>query len=434
MSYNKYIEMYKSKKVTVDEALSKIKSGDRLGIAAAAMEPMNILSKLHTIKDRVENINVLLTATTGQHEFFLNPEMREYFTIDSFFFMAPLRMAYKHGAANYQPSNLHNCATRRIPYKAPNIYIGSATPMDKHGYVRLSLSLFMEKDLIDAADIVILEINPNLPRVAGDTEIHISDIDYLVEVDSPIPILNPIEITDIERTIGEYVATLINDGDTIQLGIGGIPDAAAHALMNKKDLGIHTELITNSMGDLIEAGVVTNRKKTINAGKTVGTFAMGSQKLYDMLDNNPSIMFKRGSYTNDPYVIAQHDNMVSVNSAVQVDLTGQICSESMGTRQWSGTGGQTDFAVGAIHSKNGRSIITLKSTAKGGTISTIQPILSPGAVVTMSRNNIDYIITEYGIAHMKGRTIRERIDNLIAIAHPDFRTQLRKDAEKYGIR
>lgn len=431
---SKFTDMYKCKKVTIEEALSKIKSDDKLGIAAAAMEPMNILSKLHTIKDRIENINVLLTATTGQHEFLLNPEMKDTFTVDSFFFMNPLRMAYKNGAANYQPSNLHNCAARRIDYKAPNVFIGSATPMDKHGYVRLSLSLFMEKDLIEAADIIILEINPNLPTVAGDTEIHISDIDYVVEVDTPIPTLEPIEITDVEKTIGEYVATLVNDGDTIQLGIGGIPDAAAQALMNKKDLGIHTELITNSMYDLIEAGVVTNKKKTINAGKTVGTFAMGSQKLYDMLDDNPSVMFKRGSYTNDPYIIAQHDNMVSVNSAIQVDLTGQVCSESMGTRHWSGTGGQTDFAIGAIHSKNGKSIITLKSTAKGGTISTIQPVLNPGAVVTMSRNNIDYIITEYGIAHMKGRTIRERVNNLIAIAHPDFREALRADAEKYGIR
>lgn len=433
MSSN-YAEMYKLKKVTVEEALSKIHSNDKLGIAAAAMEPLTILSKLHTIKERVKDVNVLITATMGQHEFMLNPELKESFTVDSLFFMGAHRMSYKNGVISYQPNNLHNCAARRLDYKAPNIFIGSATPMDRHGYVRLSLSLFLEKDLMEKADIVILEINPNMPVVAGDTEVHISDIDYVVEVDTPIPGINTGEISDVDKTIGGYVATLVNDGDTIQLGIGGIPDAAAQSLMSKQDLGIHTELITNSMGDLIEAGVVTNKRKTINKGKTVGTFVFGSQKLYDSLDNNPSIMMKRGSYTNDLSVIAQHDNMVSVNSAVQVDFTGQICSESMGTRHWSGTGGQNDYGYGAIHSKNGKSIITLKSTAKGGTISTIQPILNPGGVVTMSRNNIDYIITEYGIAYMKGRTIRERVNNLIGVAHPDFRKQLKEDAKKYDIR
>lgn len=431
---NQFIEMYKRKKVTVEEVLSKIHSNDKLGIAASAMEPLTILSQLHTIQDRVKNVNVLITATMGQHEFMLNPDLKESFTVDSLFFMGAHRMSYNNGVISYQPNNLHNCAERRLDYKAPNVFIGSATPMDKNGYVRLSLSLFLDKDLLEKADLVILEINPNMPALAGDTEVHIRDIDYLVEVDTPIPGMEPGVLSDVDNTIGQYVASLVNDGDTIQLGIGGIPDAAAQMLMNKKDLGIHTELITNSMADLIEAGVVTNKRKTINVGKTVGTFVFGSQRLYDFLDENPSIMMKRGSYTNDLSIIAQHDNMVSINSAIQVDLTGQICSESMGTRHWSGTGGQNDFGYGAIHSRNGKSIIALKSTAKKGTVSTIQPVLNPGAIVTMSRNNIDYIVTEYGIAYLKGRTIRERVENLIAVAHPDFRAQLKQEAKKYDIR
>lgn len=430
---NKYKEMYKSKKVTVDEALSKIKSGDEIATSVCAMEPFTILSRLHTIKDRIENVSVWYSLSVGRPEFMMNPEMRESFTVGSWFYMDSMRKAHKHKGVSYQPCHLHNAISRKLGNKVPNVFIGSATPMDKHGYVRSSLSLMCEKDFLEKADLVIMEINPNLPVVGGDTEIHISNIDHVVEVNTPIPELPSAPISDIDKTIGEYIATLVNDGDTIQLGIGGIPDAAAQAFMGKKDLGVHTEMLTNSIVDLVEAGVITNKKKSLNKGKIVGSFALGSKKLYDYLDNNPSVMMMRASYTNDPFVVAKNDNMVSINSAVQVDLTGQVCSESLGTLHYSGSGGQNDTAEGAIHAKNGRSIIALKSTAKKGTVSTIQPFLTPGSVVTLSRNNIDYIVTEYGIAPMKGRTIRERVNNLIAVAHPDFRQKLRKDAEKYCI-
>ncbi len=427
---NKYQELYDSKKSTVDEILSVIKTGDCIGIAAAAMEPRTISAELHKLHGKVKDINIITAANFLTYPYLEDEKMKETFTVDSFFFQAPHRNAFKLGIANHVPSHLHDCIRRRMDYKKPNVYIGSATPMDKHGYVYLSLSLYMDKDILENADIVILEINPNLPRLGGDTEVHISEIDHILEVNTPILTNPPSQLSETEKIIGKHVASLIDDGDTIQIGIGGIPDAVAAELVGKKDLGIHTELLTPSMGTLIEAGVITNKKKTLNPGKIVATFAFGDQKLYDMLDNNPTVMMKRGSYTNCLETIQAHDNMVSINTAIQVDLTGQVCSESIGTRHFSGTGGQNDFANGATHAKNGRSIIAIRSTAKKGTVSTITPMLEQGAVVTLSRNTIDYIVTEYGIAALRGRSIKERVQNLIAVAHPDFRAELEAAAQE----
>jgi len=430
---SRYQEKYNAKKITVEEALALIKPGDEIVAGFCGLEPMAILSKLHTIKDKVQDVTVWLSLGMGKYEFFTNPEMKESFMTNSFFYSGPLRSAHSLGTVSFQPCHLHNGFIRKVQVKPPNVFIGTVTPMDKHGYVKTSLSALYEKAFIENADLVIMEVNPRLPNVGGDTELSIDEIDYIVEVDRPIPVLPAAEITDTEKIIGEYVASLVNDGDTIQLGIGGIPNAAALAFMNKKDLGVHTEMITSSMADLAEAGVITGRKKTLHKGKMIGTFALGTQKLYDFLDNNPSVQLHRGEYVNDPFVIARNDNMVSINTGLQVDLTGQVCSESIGLRTWSGSGGQNDTAEGAIHARNGRSIIALPSTAKNGTISTIQPWLTPGAAVTLSRNNIDYIITEYGIAPMKARTIRQRVENLIAIAHPDFRKELREAAFKHEI-
>ena len=300
--------------------------------------------------------------------------------------------------------------------------------MDKHGYFQIPLCLIHEREFLDHADRIIVQVNPNLPRVYGDTEFHIRDVDCVVEAATPLPYLPESQPSELETTIGQYVASLIRDGDTIQLGIGGIPDAAAFALMDKHDLGIHSEMLTNTMVDLVEAGVITGRKKSLHPGKIVGTFAYGTQRLYDMLDQNPSVRMLRGSYVNDPAVVAQNDNFVSVNSCLSVDLTGQICSESIGSRQYSGSGGQVDMAVGAAHSKGGRSIIAVASTKKGGTVSSITAQLAAGSVVTLNRNEVDCVVTEYGIAYLKGRSVRERVENLIAVAHPDFRADLRKQA------
>lgn len=430
---NKYQDLYNSKKITVEEALNLIKSGDEIVAGFCGLEPMAILSKLHTIKDRVQDVSVWYTLGMGNYLFFNNPAMKDHFITKSWFHSFGVREAHKHGTVSYQPAHLHNGMTRKLAENRPRVFIGTVSPMDRHGFVRSSLSVLYEKEFIENADLVIMEVNPRLPSVHGDTQISIEQIDYIVEIDRPIPVLPTDSVSETDKIIGECVASLVRDGDTIQLGIGGIPNAAAQAFMNKQHLGVHTELITSSIADLAEAGVITGSKKSLHQGKIVGTFALGSQKLYDFMDNNPSVALLRGPYVNSPFIVAKNDNMVSINTALQVDLTGQICSESIGPRQYSGSGGQNDTAEGAIHAKNGRSIIALYSTAKEGTISTIQPFLSPGAVVTLSRNNIDYIVTEYGIAPMKARTIRERVDNLIAVAHPDFRQELREAAFKNEI-
>jgi acyl-CoA hydrolase len=305
--------------------------------------------------------------------------------------------------------------------------------MDTHGYFKCSLCQIIEHKMAEICDLIILEVNPNMPEVGGDTFIHISQIDHLVEVDTPVPQLPKSAIGSVEETIGKYIAELVNDGDTIQLGIGSIPDAAALAFKSKKDLGVHTEMIGNSIADLVEAGTITGKKKSLHRGKIIGTFALGDKKLYDFMNNNPGVEILRGSYVNDPFVIAKNDNMVSINSCISVDLTGQINAESIGSRQYSGTGGASDTAYGAIHAKNGRSIIAVKSTVKKGTASSIVPVLAPGAIVSIQRNNIDYVVTEYGIAPLRGRSIKERVNNLIAVAHPDFRQELKAGAEQYWL-
>lgn len=430
---NRYQEKYKAKVISVEQALELIKSGDEIVAGFCSLEPMTILSQMHTIADRVENVTVWHSLGMGFYDFQKNPAITDRIFTNSWFYAAGARAAHKLGTVSYQPCHLHNGMSRKLDIKAPEVFIGTVSPMDKHGYVKTSLSVLYEKIFIESSKLVIMEVNPRVPQVWGDTEVSIDEIDYFVEVDRPIPTLPVSPISETDRIIGEYVASLVNDGDTIQLGIGGIPNAVAQAFMSKKDLGVHTEMFTSSMADLAEAGVITGRKKSLHKGKMVGTFALGTQKLYDFLDNNPGALLFQGNYVNNPFVVAQNDNMVSINTGLQVDLTGQICSESIGSRQYSGTGGQNDTAEGAIHAKGGRSIIALYSTAKEGTVSTIQPFLSPGAVVTLSRNNIDYVVTEYGIAPLKARTIRERVENLIGVAHPDFRSELRKEAFKHEI-
>ncbi|SMC53699.1 acetyl-CoA hydrolase/transferase family protein [Papillibacter cinnamivorans] len=425
-----YQAEYRSKVVSVDEALSHIKSGYSISSAFAGNEPFTLLGNLHKLQGKVSGIKVFTSLNLAKYEFMNNPAYKDTFDVQSNFMMETNRQAHKAGLLTYMPGHLHDGTSRWISHNGMNVYVGAVSPMDKHGYFRMSLSMVHERILLEHADLVIVEVNPNMPIVFGDNELHVSDVDYVVEVNTPIPTLPKGAIGPKEKAIGEYVSTLVNDGDTIQLGIGAIPDAVGAAFMDKHDLGVHTEMITSVIADLVDAGVVTGKKKTLHPRKIVATFALGSKELYDVLDNNPAIMIMDGSYTNNSWVMAQNDNMVSINNGLAVDLTGQVCSESVGSLQYSGTGGQNDTAVGAIHSKNGRSIIALKSTAKNDTISTISAQLPLGSVVTLSRNNLDYVVTEYGIAPMKGRTVRERVNNLAAIAHPNFRAQLKADAEK----
>lgn len=432
---------FKDKIISLEEALKKIKSNDIIVSGLAASEAREILLNLHNIAEDVENVTVTTCLPMVNAEYFTNLEYKDSFKMDGWFYTGPMRKAHENGNISYIPNHLHLAATKRIDYVKPNIYIGNATPPDKHGFVSLSLSNVYEKRMIQAADLVILEINPKLPRTFGDVEIHVNDIDYMVEVDYDIPELPDVMPNEKDLKIGSYIAQYINDGDCIQLGIGGIPNAVTASLMNKKDIGVHTEMMTTGMMKLVKAGVITGKRKNFNTGKIVAAFALGTRVLYDFIDNNPSIMIMDGYWTNDPYIIGKNDNQVSINTTIEVDLTGQCASESLGSRQFSGTGGQADTAIGAQRSKNGRSFIALYSTTKVKDkntgerveISKIVPQLKQGAAVTLSRNDVDYVVTEYGVASLRGTSVKDRVSKLIDIAHPKFREELYLEALKIGL-
>lgn len=427
MSWKK---VYNNKRINVDDALNMVKSNYDIVVGLAASEPMDFLDRLHEVKDNVKNVNVLTCLNMGNYEFTKNPDMYGHFTNLAWFYTPLTRKAQPYKTASFIPNHLHLAAKDRLDYKKPNIFMATVSPMDKHGYFSLSLSLTYEREFLEVADIVILEVNKNYPRTYGDTFVHIKDVDYFYESNRPVPELPVVEPSEKDMIIGGYISELVDDGSTIQLGIGGIPNAVAKSLMDKKDLGIHTEMFTDGMVELYEAGVITNKKKSVHKGVSITTFALGSKKLYDFIDDNPGIEFKRGAYTNDPYIVGQNYKMVSINTSLQLDLTGQVCSESLGHIQYSGTGGQADTAIGSQMSPGGKSIIALYSTAKKDTISTIVPLLTEGAAVSLSRNDVDYVVTEYGVAPLRGREIRQRVNNLIAIAHPDFRKELQKKANE----
>jgi acyl-CoA hydrolase len=307
----------------------------------------------------------------------------------------------------------------------------SVSPMDSHGFFSLSCTTSYSEAMLDKTQRIFLEVNRELPRAVRGTQLHISRIDAILENDHPLPVLPHAEPDRISSTIGGYIAELIPDGACIQLGIGAIPDAVGAALKTKHDLGIHTEMFTDSMVELLECGAVNNSKKQIHRYRSVTTFAYGSQRIYDYVDDNPAIEILPVEYVNDPAVISLNENMISINAAVEVDLFGQVCAESIGTKHMSGSGGQVDYVRGACQSKGGKSFIAFSSTTKG--ISKIRSSLTPGAVVTTSKNDVDYIVTEYGVAHLRGESLASRAKQLIAIAHPDFRDELLFDAKKRGF-
>ena len=431
---NKYQKLYNSKLVTVEEALSKIKSNDVIATSNYGSEPIAILEQLHTIKDKVDNVTIWQDLGFWYYPFLEdNPNYLGKFDIMAVFYGPHSRKLHQTGRISYVPCHVRDMYKKGAELQKPSVFIGTASPMDDDGNVRLSISILIEKEEWEAADTVIVEVNQNMPRVYGDTAIPIDKIDYIVETDRPLIYFPSPELTNTDKTIGEYVSTLVHDGDCIQLGLGTIANACALSLMNKHDLGVHTEMISNSMMELAKAGVITGKKKTLHKNKMVGCFMMGSREFYEWADYNPSVLLKPGSYTNDVSIIRQNDNMVSINNALMIDFTGQANLESINGKHYGGTGGATDTAIGARMAKNGRSILTMNSTTKNGTVSTIQPFLPLGSTVSILRNDVDYVVTEYGIAPLWGRTIRERVKNLIAIAHPDFRKELKDAAIKNQI-
>jgi acetyl-CoA hydrolase len=304
------------------------------------------------------------------------------------------------------------------------------SPPDEHGYCSYGVEIGVSKTAAECAGIVIAEVNPNMPRTLGDSFIHVSQIDYFIDVDYPLPELPPLPSSPIQDQIAQHIAELIPDGATLQTGIGGIPDAVLCRLKGHKNLGVHTELFSDGVMDMIERGVITNAMKTIHPGKVIAGFVIGSRKLYDFIDDNPIFELHPTEYVNDPFVIAQNDRMISINSAIEVDVTGQVCADSVGPKFYSGVGGQLDFVRGATRSKDGASFIALPSTAKNGAISRIVPQLKPGAGVITTRNDVHFVATEYGVVDLWGRSISERVHALASIAHPDFREDLLRYARE----
>lgn len=425
-------ELYKKKHLSIAEAVDLVGSNQKICTAMAASEPQGLLKGLARRKYDLENVSIVSCLMMGDYEI-LKPEMKGRFLNETWFYGPGDRANHPHGNVTYIPNNLHEAGPKKLKYDKINIFWGTASPMDKRGFFSLSLGLTYEKMMVEGVDLVVLEVNENLPWTLGDTQVHLSEIDYLVENTVPLIQLPGVEPGREEKMIGEYIAEMIADGSTIQLGIGGIPNAITRSLQDKKDLGVHTEMFTDGMVDLFEAGVITGRQKTIWKGKMVGTFALGTNKLYDFIDNNLAVEFQQGPVVNDPCIVGQNRKMISINTALQVDLTGQVCSEAIGNRHYSGTGGQADTHRGAQRSEGGKGIITLRSTAKGGKVSTIVAQLPAGSKITLGRNDVDFIVTEYGRAHLKGRSIRDRVQTMINIAHPDFRAELRSEAQKIQL-
>jgi len=431
---------YSSKIISAQEAVKLVKTGDMIVTGLGCAEGRDFLSQLHTVADQVKGVTVTNCLPMSDQQFMTEP-YKDVFRVDGWFYSPTMRKAHKNGNISFIPNHLHLAGIKRLAHVHTNIYVGACSMPDKHGYVSLSLSNTYEKRVIEASDLVILEINPNFPYTYGDLELKLDEVDYVIESNYLPPVLPEGDFNEKDKLIGQFIADYIKDGDCIQLGIGGIPNAVAASLTHKKDLGVHTEMLTTGLMKLAKMGVITGKKKQQQKGKMVCTFAMGTAELYEFLDHNPAVNIYDGAIVNDPHIIGLNDNMVSINTTMEVDLTGQCCSESIGPVQFSGTGGQADTAIGAQNSKNGKSFIALYSTAMvkdpvtGERVeqSKIVPFLKYGAIVSLSRNDVDHIVTEYGVAHLKGTNVRERVERLIAVAHPKFREELLKQAIEFGI-
>ena len=416
--------------LSAPEAVACIRSGQQLFVQGGAATPTALLVALTARASELTDVGVVHFHTEGPAPH-LAPEMAGHFRHRALFIGANAREAVNEGRADYVPVFLSDVpelfSTGVLPLDAALINV---TPPDAHGYCSLGTSVDAALAATHAATTVIAQLNPSMPRTLGDSFIHVDEIDFAVVVDQPPHAHRPAPIGDVERRIGELVADLVPDGATLQMGIGSIPTAVGLSLLDKHDLGIHTELFTDPVLDLVEAGVVTGAAKEINRYKIVTAFLMGSQRLYDFVNDNPMIEMRPVDYTNDTTVIRRFRRMVAVNSAISIDLTGQVSADSIGTRFYSGVGGQMDFMRGAALSAEGRAIIALPSTAAGGTVSRIVPVLAEGAGVVTSRAHVRTVVTEFGVAELFGRSVRERAAALIGLAHPDFRDELRHEARR----
>lgn len=409
--------------VTAAQAVRRVGSGDHVFIGSGCAEPQNLVRALAENEDVVEG-EILHILTLGVAPY-ADPRFPGRFRHNALFIGANVRDAVHAGLADYTPVFLSDVpGLFRSGRIGIDVALVTVSPPDRAGYASLGISVDVVKSAIESADVVLAEVNPAMPRTHGDSFVHVSEIDAFVETDSPLLELPRIEPDAVSGEIARNVATLIPDGATLQMGLGEIPHALTPFLAGKHDLGIHSEMISDGIIDLIEGGVVTGRRKNIHKGKVVTSFCMGSRRLYDYVDDNPVFEFIGVDWVNDPFVISRHDDMVAINSALQVDLTGQVCADSVGHKFFSGIGGQADFVRGASRSQGGKPIIAIRSTAENDTVSRIVPVLSEGAGIVTSRGDVHYVVTEYGVANLYGRTVRERTLALISIAHPSFRQEL----------
>ena len=427
--------LYEAKRSTAEDLAARVESGWLIGMDAAVAGAPCILEALakRAGKDELKGVRIQTLLDVYPYPFYADNSLFGKLTGEAWFSGGGARKAVNAGFADTIPNYYRDCPGLIRKGGDYDLFIASVSPMDKHGYFSLGATCSYSPAMLEKAKRVFLEVNDRQPRAVCGGQIHISQVDGFIETSYALPVLPPTKQDAISQQIGGLIAERIQDGSCIQLGIGAIPDAVGAALTAKHDLGIHTEMFTDSMVELIQCGAVNNSKKQIHRGQSVTTFAFGSQRIYDYIDDNPGIAILPVDYVNDPNVICQNDNMISINAALEVDLWGQVCAESVGTKHMSGTGGQVDYVRGATQSRGGKSFIAFSSTTKNDTISKIKSTLTPGAVVTTSKNDVDYIVTEFGVAHLRGESLASRARQLIAIAHPNFRDELNFEAKKRGI-
>ena len=429
----KWRTVYDTKIKDATEAVRVIESGQRVVIGHACGEPQALVAAMVKRKDELQAVEIVHMVAMGKAEYCL-PEMEGHFRHNALFVGGSTRKAINEGRADFTPVFFSEIPSLfRDGYLPPDVALVQVSPPDQNGFCSLGVSVDYTLQALRSARTVIAQVNQFMPRTLGDSFVHVSELDIIVPFDEPLIELGKPKISEVEENIGRHVAELVPDGATLQLGIGAIPDAVLRFLTNKNDLGIHSEMFSDGVVDLYETGVINNKAKTLHPGKMLVTFLMGTRALYDFVHDNPVVEMHSVDYTNNPYIIGQNERLTAINSALQVDLCGQVCADSIGYRQFSAVGGQVDFVRGARLSRGGKSIIALPSTAAGGKISRIALHLDEGAGVTTSRNDVDYVVTEYGIAGLRGKTVRQRANALIEIAHPQFREELRSQAKKQGI-
>jgi 4-hydroxybutyrate CoA-transferase len=426
------MEQYRSKIRTAEEAVSVIKSGDRVHVHQGCSEPEDLVRAMLKRAPELRDVEVVHMATMGIADYTL-PEYEGHFRHNALFIAPNVRKAVQQGRADYIPIFLSEIEGLFRSGAMPlDVTLMQCTPPDDYGYMSLGTGVDIALTAAQHARHVIVQVNDRAPRTLGDSFLHVSKADAIVEASHPLPEYRKGEVTDLHRAIARHVASLIPDGATLQTGIGGIPDAVLSALRDHKDLGVHTEMFSDGIIELIQSGVVNNERKSLHPNKVISGFVLGTKRLFDFIHDNPIFEFHPTSYANDPFIIARNDRMVAINSAIEVDLTGQVCADSIGTLPFSGIGGQVDFMRGAARSKGGVPIIALPSTAKNGTVSRIVPALKPGAGVVTSRGDVHYIVTEFGVAYLHGKNLRQRAEALIQIAHPAFRDWLLESAREFG--